>query len=422
MPKFLLSGLVAALATLSPVLPARASTRGVPVAVDCWLTDGPVECQALGASYFQSLGAVAHAPSGGEEPALSIRVRSAALPTGVRYRAEFAGGGTDFGLAEEVRRNVDADAATLRLVTLLQRGTVPFLPLDRPGHSERGAFRLEASGDAPVGAPPASSASDASPFYLRPEVSGELVSQNVELLSLWAEAEANVSLPRWRVLADGGGSLRAIDVDLPDNQHIAGSFWTAYGDLVVARSLDEHASVALVGAANRSPQNNFDGWGSAGLGVEWLGASRLPTTGNNFGVRGRVAAVVEDYVTPNVLGEERAAFARGRLSTFARFHGELVDVTADASVAAPFDQLPLWDVTGSLDTTIRLAGALELGVAGGVTVRGGARHEPADPDQLDAAAVLLSGSDFVRLSTHAELTLSWTFGNALLRTEDQRWR
>lgn len=55
-------------------------------------------------------------------------------------------------------------------------------------------------------------------------------------------------------------------------------------------------------------------------------------------------------------------------------------------------------------------------------LRGGAIHEPADADGLDPVATLLAGSDFGRLTVEAELSLSCSFGNGALRTQDRRWR
>jgi len=398
---------------------------------DCFLSDAQVECGEVASAFFPSVPGVAR--RGGDEGEVTVTLRSVAVPSGRRYVADF--GGTPessaevpadaiaFTLVEEVSDAAGRDRTLMLLVAMLQRGTIPFMHVPTPGEAEGGVLRLEATaGDTAAPSGEESTEQDGrTGWYVRPEVSGELVRAGVQVASLGGGLELSHSTPSLRWLVSGSGGYRHLDVTLPSGR-LRGGFVQARGSTTLAHSLGGGFSVALLGGAQRQPQNNLDLRGEAGVGLEWVHREFLRADEGNFGARYRLHGVWDDYDTETVLGQRTRLYARQSLGLFARWHLDDVDFEADVGGGAVADQPELWDVGGELSATLRLAEGLELSVSGSIIYRGGAVHEPADPSQLDPIASVVSGSDFGELTYATGLSLAYSFGNGLLRAQDQRWR
>ena len=397
--------------------------------MDCYLPRTTVACRTLESAYFESLTYAERAPEGAA--ALTVTVRANELPSATRYVLRFAshGGGPVFQLHEEQPSSMAEDAALLELLGAMQRGTVPFLQLRRPARVADGAFVLEAiaPGD---GDGKSDGAADAigdrdegsRPFYARPEIAAEMVSQGLDMASLQAGLELNYSTPSFRWLSNGRVGYRHLRVDLSDDEELEGSFTTVDAGMTIAHQLHGGLSGALLGGYGRYPANNLDAVGQAGIGFEWIRHPFLEEESGNYGLRYRMAAVHQDYVTPNVRDRLGETFMRQSLTAFLLWHSSWVDLGADATGTMKVDEPTYWDVAGSLTAAFRIGEALELGAEASIRHRHAALHEPMDADQLDPAARLFGGSDFLSLTYYTQISLSYTFGNALLRSQDQRWR
>ena len=410
---------------------ATTASADLRVGWDCFLPDAQVECGEVASAFFPSVPGVERQDAAEGDVAVSLR--SVAVPSGRRYVADFGGAPATngempsdaiaFSLVEQVPDAAGHDRTLMLLVALLQRGTVPFMHVPTPGEAEGGVLRLEATAGAQdLAAADQPSGDDArSGWYVRPEVSGELVSAGVQVASLSGGLEVSHSTRSLRWLLSGSGGYRHLDVTLPSGR-LRGGFVQARGSTTLAHSIGGGFSVALLGGAQRQPQNNLDLRGEAGVGLEWVHREFLRADEGNFGARYRLHGVWDDYDTETVLGQRSRLYARQSLGLFARWHLDDVDLDADVGGGAVADQPELWDVGGELSATLRLAEGLELSVSGSILYRGGAVHEPADPSQLDPIASVVSGSDFGELTYATGLSLSYSFGNGLLRAQDQRWR
>ncbi|MBX3250972.1 MAG: hypothetical protein KF901_27595 [Myxococcales bacterium] len=409
-------GLACALATLALVAWETKAEAQLGVRWDCYLDAGAIDCATLANAYAESVPGVTLTSS---DATVSVGVRSIEVATRRRYLVAVEGGGSRVELAREVAQSRGAEQTLLDVLALLHRGTVPFLDVAAPGRVEGGAFTLRAAG---ASAATAADGERETTWYGRPWISGEVVSAGVQVHGVAGGLELNRSTESHRLRVVGDAAYRYVRFDLPGGDELRGGFFRASGSVVGARSLGRGVSVAALGGAQRQPQNNLALRAELGAGVEWIRAPFLATDGTNFGIRYRVRALWDRYVSETTQGHERRVYPHHALGVFALVHYAAVDLTLDLGVGAPLLEPGLWDVNGRATLTFRVAGALEIVLGGMLIVRGGAIHEPGDPSALSPVATIMAGSDFGRLTYQAELSFAYTFGNGALRTQDRRWR
>ena len=398
------------------------------VAWDCYLPDAGVGCRDVASAFFASVPGVTRAAE--DEAPLAIRLRATAMSRGRRYLAQFHGtpfageAGQEpvaFSLSEQVPDAAGRDRTLMLLVALLQRGTVPYLHVTTPGKSEGGVLALEASSAAGAVSDAATSATSNEGWYGRPSVGGEIVSAGVRVVSIEAELELGWSHPSWRFLLSGSASYRHLDLELPGSR-LRGGFVQARSRTVLARTLGSGFGLGVVGSARREPQNNLESRVEAGVGLEWLHRDFLRADEGNFGARYAILGAWDRYSTTTVHGQARELYARHSLTLFARLHLDAIDVDFDVTGGAVADRPHLWDVGGELSVTVRVADGLEVALSAATIYRGGAVHEPEDASLVDPVAIAVAGSDFGELTYTAGLSLAYSFGNGLIRAQDQRFR
>ncbi len=398
---------------------------------DCYLPNAQVACSEVASAYFPSVAGIDRAAS--ERRAnVSVALRSVQVASAERFLVDFRGRpvGADarddevrFTLADEVPTAEGHDRTLMRLVGLLQRGTVPYLSVTTPGSSENGVLRLEAAGTShEEGSTDGSRGRDVhAGWYLRPSLSGEIVSAGMHMVSLSSKLELSYTDRCWRWLTTASGGYRHLDIDL-GNEHLSGGFFQGNATSTLAHSLGAGLDLAVIGSARREPQNNLRSRVEGGAGVEWLRHPFLRADGTNFGARYVLSTTWDRYATETVLGQTERVYPRHALLLFAGFHLDAVDFKASVNAGAVADQPELWNVGADLKTTLRVTAGLEIELYGSVLYRGGAVHEPADPGRLDPIATIISGSDFYALTYDTGISLAYTFGNGLLYSQDQRWR
>lgn len=374
---------------------------------DCTLPN--LSCNELQAAYRAAVPDV---------EGLSVVVRSTELPTAYCYRVEVARAAQRLELQRETPKSVADDEALLQVVGLLQQASLPFLSMQGNGTVEDGVLRVAFETDVPEEAP-----ADANePWFIRPSAWANFQSAGVRIGGVGGGLEVNYSGEAARVRARGDFTYRYLSFDLPDQSTIEGGFASGSGSLVGSVALDGGLSAGLRSTAHRAPNNNLEVRAAAGGGVEWLQRPMLETGESNIGGRLTVEAVYDQYVTGNRYGELALVYPQGTASAFARWHQERMDFSLSAEFSTPMHRPADWGIDAGGEVTFRPGGGLEIGISAGLAYRNGAIEEPVDRDQLDSVATLLGGTNFVQVSYRANLSLSYAFGNSLLRSQDQRWR
>ncbi len=388
------------------------------VRFDCYLAHSDLSCADVRSALGGAIPGARLVPRG--DSALSIELRDLEAGQGRRYYARFTGRpiGSDeelsFRISREVPHASGHDRALPLVVALVQRGVVPFLQVDQPGEVEDGQLTLAGR--------PGEVEDDSQPsrWYFRPTLSGGYFGGNLTSVSAVFGLGINYSDPEWRWRLEGEGRYRYLDIDLP-GASLRGDYVQVRGETVVARSLVDGLSLAIPLEALREPQNNLDLRARAGLGLEWVLSPFLAANETNLGGRIVGSGVYDAYATPNLESNLERGYFESRLELFGRVHTEPVDFELSGGLALLPEAPELWSTWGSLETTIRVADGFSIGVAAAVLYRAGAIHAPLAPDQLNPIAAT-TGSSFGELTLTTELSLSWTVGNSLLRSQDQRWQ
>lgn len=385
---------------------------------DCYLEGAAIDCTALANAYAEATPGVV---LGTDDADLVVHVRSTEIAPRRRYVVEVrsVSQNESSANASTSRLRLTRDVATSRGEDQTLLDILALLEVTSPGRVENGVLTLRAGSATTSSNDPSS---EPSPWFFRPTLSGQIVNAGVRVYGLGGGLEVSRSTPRHRLRLVGDASYRYVDFTLPSGESLRGGLVRASGSLVVARSLGRGVSVALLGNAQRQPQNNLALRADLGLGLEWLRAPFLATDGTNFGVRYRVHATHDRYVVQSAQGHETRTYPHHALGVVGLAHYDAIDLSLDLALGSPLLDPSLWDVRGDASITFRVAGALEIGVGASFVIRGGAIHEPNDSSALNPVATILAGSDFGRVTVEAELSLSYTFGNGALRTQDRRWR
>lgn len=397
----------------------------IAVRFDCFLSEGiEIQCREIEQAYRSSIPGLVIVP---DTALFEVRLRSTEIANGFRYFADFsgrplsepeAGEPIQLTVTGDVPRSAGNDRTLLVLVALLQRGTMPFLRIDAPGEPDGDLLRVTAT-TAQSASPEAGSRTTG--WYARPMIAGEFVSAGLMIATVQGGLELNYSDPEWRFRSRGKAGYRYLNLSL-GGSHLEGSFVELEGEILFARSLGSGFSLALIGAALSKPQNNLDSRAGVALGLEWVLASFLRANETNIGTRLTLWGYYDDYVSPNNEARGERFYGDPRFSLFGRAHTDIIDVEANASIGFVLDEPRFWTVGGELKTSLRVFDGLALGLELTILYRGAALHAPMDSSALNPVATTLAGSDFGELTVSAELTVSWTFGNSLIRSQDQRWR
>ena len=397
------------------VLFSSYASAQIKVKWDCYLPDGSIDCATLANAYFQ---ATPHIENTDEQEDIKIEIRSAELSNRRRYEVQVFTPESHLELAQEISNHRSVDQTLASVIALLHRGTIPFLSIQGPGRMEGGMFQLQFDEAETL----TTQDEELSAWYLRPSIEGQLLRAGLTMVGVYGELEANHSTDAFRFRLNIGGGYRYANLSLPNDESLRGGFLYGGGSIAVVRSLPKGMSIAALGNAKRQPQNNLTFRVEGGLGVEWLSHPFLRADSSNLGVRYRFYVVQDQYVTATQMDMNRQTYFRHFASLFGQLHSDSTDIALDLGVGCPLLHPELWRVYGNASVTLRITDGIEMGLSGELTVRGGAIHQPADSSRLSPVATLLAGSDFGRLNYNLKLSLSYTFGNGLLRSQDRRWR
>ena len=415
-----LGGLRVLVVTLALCATTTSSARAdYSVRFDCYLAHSDLTCPDLRSAVEGAIPG-ARLVTGGDEAALSIELRDVEAGQGRRYYARLAGrpfGSHDelsFRISREVPHAAGHDRSLALVVSLVQRGVLPFLRVDEPGEVERGRLTLAGR---PGGV---EDDSEPSRWYSRPSLSGGYFGGNLTSVSASFGLGINYSDAEWRWRVDAEGSYRYLDIDLP-GARLRGDFVQLRAETVFARTLVDGLSLAVPLEAVREPQNNLDLRAEAGLGLEWVLAPFLAANETNLGGRLVGSAVHDRYSTPNLQADLERSYFESWAEVFGRLHTDPMDFELTGGLSFLPELPELWSTWGELEVTWRVAEGFAVGLAGSLLYRAGAIQAPLDPDALNPIAAT-TGSSLGELTMTTQLSLSWTLGNSLLRSQDQRWR
>ena len=412
-----------ALTALAWALLATSGARAdVPVWLDCYLPEVELECRDLQQAFVSSVPGVVLAEA---RPQITVELRVQEEAVGRVFYADFSGQSTgsgtrdriEFLLSQRIPTAAGSERTLLLLVALLQKGMTPFLELDAPGTVTNGRLTLDLhTGD------DARRTSRAPRWYLRPAFVGDITHVGLEKITLTGQLEANYSLPEWRFRLVSELIWERWDFQIPDGR-LRGDFFRGDARFHVVKSLGQGFSFGVFGAVGREPQNNIESRFEGAYGLEWALAPFVRAGEANVGVRLTGLVVHDRYVTPNFeRRSERTSFRPG-MTPFARVHFARLDIEASFWSSLIVDRPSIWGWGGDVNIAVRLTEGLQFTVTGWFTHQSDrVLREPDRIDQLDDVTAAALGNDFGRFVMGVNTGLSYAIGNALLRSQDQRWR
>ncbi|MCP4501066.1 MAG: hypothetical protein GY822_13990 [Deltaproteobacteria bacterium] len=413
------------------------SAAAMPVAWDCYLPQGPVDCQALLNAYFQG-GLFKHDE---EHPKFRIKVRAQRVQTSVKVVLEYSGSekeSTHFKMREWMPASLEKDASLMRITGALQRGSAPFLDAEGPGKAQESGLTLELH-DASL-AKGVEQKADESKWFIEPRLWGNMNSEGLFRLGGGASLALNWSMPTWRIRSNSGVFYRLLsteidagqviferlgleppwsdDDDEVEEQYEALSAWnvsTFSYDLYKGLSVGSKLLLA------RDPNDNQSFVLRPQVGVEWLWRPFLQSDGTNFGVRYQVGGEFVVFERENIRHRDHEVYGLHSLEAFASLHLGRVDASFGAGGKSIVDDLEYSSIFGNLNVTWRITDALYFTGSTRGAFRNALINEPLEASD-NSLEYFAGGGNYGDITYRIYFTLSYTFGNALLRSQDQRWR
>lgn len=395
------------------------ASAAVGVRFDCYASAGPVECQSLRRAYFSALPYLRDARD--EDAQVSIEVRSYELDRYFRYVVKFSGLGTapSFTMEDDIPKELSAVGALLRIGSVLQRGTAPFLASDAPASTTDGTTVLMLRD--PSGAAPGSPASTTG-WYLSLRATFNVSATSSFLTSLHESAELNYSNPDWRFNLQPVLAVQRVEVDVPgaDTQVSTSRYYGV--DSFVARSFATNFSVAALGAARQDKSNNLRAQTEASVGIEWDLVPFLTTEDHSLGAYYQLGLASDWYVAPNVLHESDMQYAVHALGATMTRHFSSTDLSGTVSARSPLTLPKYSSLAATLGFTWRIDSYFAFILTGETAYRKALLNEPAEVVVGSAFEQYVAGGNF-RPWTYSVLgTFEVSLGNNGLARADQRWR
>jgi len=418
------------------LLPAG-SADAVPVGWDCYLPQGPVDCRALQNAYFQEP-LLQHDEENAE---FFVEVRAQRVQSSVQLQLTFRSvddDGTRVVFREWLPSNLRTDAAVLRILGALHRGTAPYLEVSAPGKWGKDGLSLTLHDGERSKAAQAST--EATPWFIEPRMWGNMSSEGLFSVDTGVGFELNYSTPQWRIRSFEGFSYRLLSTETDVGQVVADRLgipppWPdddddddtsfealgAWSVTTLVHTLYKGVSVGGRMLFARDPTDNQAFLARPQVGVEWIYKPWLEADGTNFGLRYQIGGEWVRFLRINERLRMQETFALHQLELFGALHLGRVDINLGAGAKSILDDIHYSSVFGNVSTTWRITDALVLRGS----VRGAFRNalinapKNASTNSLESFA---GGGNFGDVTYRLNFSISYTFGNALLRRQDQRWR
>jgi hypothetical protein len=235
-----------------------------------------------------------------------------------------------------------------------------------------------------------------------------------------SNALVNYSDPNWRLFLALSGSYRKLKTEY-DGVEENYDVFTVGGQLIVARSVSKHWSVAAIVSLNHDPTLNIDVDGSATIGVEWVLLPFLKTNDESISVRYIAGVEQEKFVSPNILNREQMSFLVHQISGEITKHWKEFDLSANAGASGTVNDRRFYNCFGSGSATWRITSRLSLTQSVYGRYQGASVSEPLVDDPSSSLEDYFTRGSFSNWTFNGSLSLQYTFGNSSLNSSDQRW-
>jgi hypothetical protein len=369
------------LPSLGLALLTSTPAAALPLHFDCFLPDVPGDCRELETALVSSVEFLERSPR--ETAKIVLTVRGVGVDSGTRYTVTVGGPDAESAsvtVYDRVPLALPDDALLVRLTGLMQKALAPSLALSESAGTVDGVLALQLVN--PAATQLATARPDASSlrWYVRPNVSFDWAIDTTERLNLFAGGRANYSDPTWRFTLDTFAGYSAVT----DPELDAEPFTATFLGFVAAgvHSLGHGFSVQTSTLVAHDSNDNQLVTTRPFVGLEWI----------------------------------RASF----LDAFVSWHFDRVDLEADVAFRSILDDLRFSRLTASGAFIWRATDELNVSLFGTAQYRNALINAPAEAS--DDPLEQIFGGNFGAVATAVNISVAYTFGNALLDRQDRRWR
>jgi len=193
------------------------------------------------------------------------------------------------------------------------------------------------------------------------------------------------------------------------------------GTTLIARTLSEHWSVALIATAGRSLSDNIKFGAQADVGVEWILVPVLKTNENSALVRYTIGLNHSNFNSPSLRDRTHETYLTHELKGEFSRHFDRVDLSLSLTGSSVLDKIAYSKLTAGVSTTFRVTNDFQIIASFNLTLQNRNINDPGAHD-LTGVQQYLQGNRFAKISTSSALMFSYNFGNKLWHTQNRRWK
>jgi hypothetical protein len=405
------------------LLSAWPAHAALDVAMDCYLPSASVSCSSVERAFFSN--PAYQRVVEGVTPDATVVVRGLRISDGVSYTIDVTSkDGAKFSLEDRIPYVFTQDAVVLRLVGDMQKSTAHLFVVE-DAKTEGDVLTLTLR-DPDAGPRSARKDDETTGWYIAPWLNLNASLEGIRNVDGSAGVEVNWSHPAWRVFGWTWTNYRYISTDDPTGtlrpedrtyQNLdVGTDWT------VVRNLFDGVSLGANIFTMREPRENYAWRAGTLIGAEWLSKAFIKTDDGNYGVRYEIGAEHQDYVLQTVLLKRTHDYMRHRLRLFGRWHFSRVDLNGGVVAKSVLNDLRFSEIEVYGGLTWRVLDDLSLETWSEAGYRNGLVNEPKDLSKLHPLEQFYGGGSYGDLVAEQWVGVRYTFGNSMIKTQDQRWR
>jgi hypothetical protein len=401
--------------TLLVTTPATA----LPLHFDCFLPDVPGDCRELETALVSSVQFLERSPR--ETAKIVMTVRGVTVDSGTRYTVGVAGPDAESAsvtIYDRVPTALPDDALLVRLTGLMQKALAPALALAQSAGTVDGVLALELINPAATQLATARPDVSSLRWYLRPNVSFDWAIDTTERLNLFAGGRANYSDPTWRFTLDTFAGYATVDDPDIDAEPFTATFlgFVAAGVHSLGHGFSVQGSTLVAHDTNDNQLLTTRPF----VGVEWIRSPFLDANTSNFGLRYQLGGEHVVFLKENLRGRLQESFLLHDASAFVSWHFDRVDLEGSVAFRSILDDLRFSRLTASGAFIWRATDELNISLFGTAQYRNALINAPAEAS--DDPLEQIFGGNFGAVATAVNISVAYTFGNALLDRQDRRWR
>lgn len=415
----------------SLLTPAQASTPDalpasdgiLRVKWDCYLPSSGIDCSELQRSYLSGLIGV-EVVDDEKRASVVLQIRSIRRGDGVsEYQAFFLGIAPQPVLkaTKTIAPNMSTAEAFRLFVAFLHQNTAPFLAIAAPAENANGTTFMVFKPLGGGGSAPGRDDDKSTRWYNSASLSGSVSSGDTSVTSANVSDTASWSDPTWQLQAKMSFNYQRIAIEIPNSAPVIADTMSFNGDTITSYTFAGHWSVAALLSIKRSPSANQRLTETGYAALEWNLVPFLKTNESTVIVRYGLGIENQNYISENLNGNMQETFLAHMLEVYVNWHFDRIDLSTGIYGSSIADQIRYSQMGCNVSATYRLTNDLSLTGSFNVNFRNEAIYQPANRSG-NPLEQFLSGGNYSKISTSSSLTLSYTFGNSLLNSQDRRWK